>query len=95
VSIGVEKGPPIGMEKRSHAVPSGIDLSAWTSERRLSLDQVAGWTTSTAPFKRNDAILDVLPIGIMVFPGTGIQDNLADKAKKLGIPVWRFGTGGA
>jgi hypothetical protein len=27
----------------------------------------------------------------MVFPGTGIQDNFADKAKKLGIPVWRFG----
>jgi hypothetical protein len=27
----------------------------------------------------------------MVFPGTGIQDNLADKAKKLGIPVWKFG----
>lgn len=38
---------------------------------------------------------DVLPIGVMVFPGTGIQDNLADKARKIGIPVWRFGTGGA
>jgi hypothetical protein len=35
-----------------------------------------------------------LPIGVMVFPGTGIQDNLADKARKLGIPVWRPGTGG-
>jgi hypothetical protein len=22
--------------------------------------------------------------------GTGIQANLADKAKKLGIPVWNF-----
>jgi hypothetical protein len=27
----------------------------------------------------------------MHFPGTGIQDNLADKAKKFGIPVWKFG----
>jgi hypothetical protein len=36
-------------------------------------------------------MLEVLPIGVIVFPGTGIQDNLADKAKKLGIPVWRFG----
>ena len=36
-------------------------------------------------------MLDVLPIGVMVFPGTGIQENLADKAKKLGIPVWKFG----
>lgn len=43
-----------------------------------------------APFKRNDQMLDVLPIGVMVFPGTGIQENLADKARKLGIPVWRF-----
>jgi hypothetical protein len=40
-------------------------------------------------------MLDVLPIGVMVFPGTGIQDNLADKAKKFGIPVWNFGSGGA
>jgi hypothetical protein len=44
-----------------------------------------------APFKRNDAMLAALPIGVMVFPGTGIQANLADKAKKLGIPVWAFG----
>src|SRR3546814_5190997 len=35
--------------------------------------------------KRNDQILDVLPIGVIVSPGTGIQANLADKAKKLGI----------
>ncbi len=40
-------------------------------------------------------MLSVLPIGVLVWPGTGIQDNLADKAKKLGIPVWRFDTGGA
>ncbi len=28
-----------------------------------------------------------------VFRGTGIQDNLADTARKLGIPVWKFGAG--
>jgi len=48
-----------------------------------------------APFKRNDQILAVLPIGVIVFPGSGISANLADKAKKLGIPVWKFGEGGA
>jgi hypothetical protein len=48
-----------------------------------------------APFKRNDQILDVLPIGVIVFPGSGISANLADKAKRLGIPVWKFGNGGA
>ncbi|HLG48083.1 MAG TPA: hypothetical protein VKY24_17705, partial [Reyranella sp.] len=48
-----------------------------------------------APFKRNDAMLEVLPIGVMVFAGSGIQANLADKARKLGIPVWQFSEGGA
>jgi hypothetical protein len=48
-----------------------------------------------APFKRNDQLLDVLPIGVIVFPGSGISANLADKAKKLGIPVWKFSNGGA
>jgi hypothetical protein len=33
----------------------------------------------------------VLPIGVIVFPGSGISANLADKARKLGIPVWKFG----
>ena len=53
----------------------------------------ARWTkhTKAAPFKRNDQMLAAMPIGVIVFPGTGIQDNLADKAKALGIPVWRFG----
>jgi len=48
-----------------------------------------------APFKRNDAMLDVLPIGVIVFPGDGINDNLADKARKLGIPLFDFRKGGA
>jgi len=35
-------------------------------------------------------MLAALPIGVMVFPGTGIQANLPDKAKKIaaGKP-WR------
>ena len=52
------------------------------------------WTAEgkAAPFKRNDRMLDVLPIGLVVFPGSGITDNLADKAKKLGVPVSDFRT---
>jgi hypothetical protein len=46
-----------------------------------------------APFKRNDRMLEVLPIGVIAFPGSGISANLVDKAKRLGIPVWRFGSG--
>lgn len=39
--------------------------------------------------------MTVIPIGVIVFPVTGIQDNLADKVRKLDIQVCRFGTGGA
>jgi hypothetical protein len=48
-----------------------------------------------APFKRNDQMLEAIPIGVIVFPGSGISANLADKARKLGIPVWKSGNGGA
>jgi len=80
--------------------PKGAEFIAakWADNRKVP--QIAfkpDWTkhAKAAPFKRNDAMLEVLPIGVMVFPGTGIQDNLADKARKLGIPVWKFGNGGA
>jgi hypothetical protein len=78
--------------------PRGAELIAakWAAQR--SVPQIAfkpDWTKhrKAAPFKRNDAMLDVMPIGVIVFPGTGIQANLADKAMRLGIPVWRFGGG--
>jgi len=80
--------------------PKGAELIAakWATNRKVP--QIAfkpDWTkhAKAAPFKRNDAMLDVLPIGVMVFPGNGIQDNFADKARKLGIPVWKFRSGGA
>lgn len=37
--------------------------------------------------------LAILPVGVIVFPGTGIQENLSDKAGKLGIPVMKFDGG--
>ena len=78
--------------------PKGAELIAakWANARKVT--QVAfkpDWTkhAKAAPFKRNDAMLDVLPVGVLVFPGNGIQENLADKAKKLGIPVMKFEKG--
>src|SRR6478672_12438192 len=80
--------------------PKGAELiaSKWATSRKVP--QIAfkpDWAkdAKAAPFKRNDQMLDVLPIGVIVFPGTGIQENLADKARRLGIPVWKFGNGGA
>ena len=40
-----------------------------------------------APFRRNDELLNLLPKGVIAFPGSGITGNLVDKAKQLGIPV--------
>ncbi len=80
--------------------PKGAERIAarWADHRKVP--QIAfkpDWTkhAKAAPFKRNDQMLDVLPIGVMLFPGNGIQENMGDKARKLGIPVWKFGTGGA
>ena len=79
--------------------PKGAEriAAAWAENRKVT--QIVfkpDWTrhAKAAPFKRNDTMLDALPIGVIVFPGTGIQENLADKARKLGIPVWRFSDGG-
>jgi hypothetical protein len=76
--------------------PKGAERIAacWADNRKVT--QVVfkpDWNrhARAAPFKRNDRILDVLPIGVIVFPGSGISANLADKAKKLGIPVWKNG----
>ena len=80
--------------------PKGAERIAacWADNRKVP--QIAfkpDWTkhAKSAPFKRNDQMLDVLPIGVIVFPGSGISANLADKARKLGIPVWKFEEGGA
>ena len=42
-----------------------------------------------APFRRNDDLLNLLPKGVVAFPGSGITENLIDKARRLGIPVHR------
>jgi len=80
--------------------PTGAERIAacWADNRKVAhIPFRPNWTryAKAAPFKRNDELLTVLPIGVLVFPGSGIQENLADKAKKLGIPVWRFDRGPA
>ena len=78
--------------------PKGAERIAacWADNRNIP--QIAfrpDWTrhAKAAPFRRNDQMLEALPIGVMIAAGSGIQDNLADKARKLGLPVWRIGGG--
>jgi len=80
------------------ATPTGAERAAacWADSRGVT--QVAfrpDWNRhgKAAPFKRNDRMLEALPVGLIIFPGTGIQDNLADKAAKIGIPLWDFRKG--
>jgi hypothetical protein len=80
--------------------PKGAERIAarWADHRKVP--QIAfkpDWTkhAKAAPFKRNDAMLEALPIGVLVAPGSGIQENLADKARRFGIPVWKLGKSGA
>ncbi|NCC22569.1 MAG: DUF2493 domain-containing protein [Alphaproteobacteria bacterium] len=79
--------------------PKGAERIAtcWADNRKVpQIVFKPDWTRhkNAAPFKRNDAMLDAAPIGVIVFPGSGISGNLADKARKAGIPVWRFDTEG-
>lgn len=75
---------------------TGADLIAakWADHRKAPhipfKPQFGRYSKESAPFKRNDEMLELMPIGVVVFPGGGIQDNLADKAKKLGIPLFDF-----
>lgn len=47
-----------------------------------------------APFKRNDMMLEALPKAVIACPGNGINANLVDKARKMGIKVWPIEKGG-
>lgn len=77
-------GTPTGAEHiaecwaRARTVPTIVFRPDWSRHAKA------------APFKRNDVLLEQMPAGLLYFPGTGISANLADKARKIGIPVWRF-----
>jgi len=64
--------------------------ACWADSRKVT--QIAfkpDWAADgkAAPFKRNDRMLEIVPAGVIIFPGSGITGNLADKARRLGIPV--------
>ena len=61
----------------SHSVHQVVCKPDWTAHGRA------------APFRRNDQLLDLMPKGLIAFSGSGITENLVDKAKKAGIPVLR------
>ncbi|MFS8056346.1 MULTISPECIES: DUF2493 domain-containing protein [Rhizobium] len=75
--------------------PKGAERIAacWAEARKVTqISFKPNWTkhAKAAPFRRNDEMLSVMPVGLIVFPGNGITGNLANKARGLGIPVWQL-----
>ena len=75
------------------AAPASSGVAARWAERN-GIHQVVckpDWTAHgrAAPFRRNEELLNLLPKGVIAFPGSGITDNLVDRARQLGIPVHR------
>ena len=76
----------------AHGGGPGVEKIAASWAERNGVHQVVckpDWNAHgrAAPFRRNDELLNLLPKGVLAFPGSGITDNLVDKAVKLGIPV--------
>ena len=76
-----------------HGGGPGVEkiAASWADAR--GVDQVIcrpDWNAhgKAAPFRRNDELLNLLPKGVIAFPGSGITGNLVDKARQLGIPVY-------
>jgi hypothetical protein len=77
-----------GRTAARRAAPRRSPPAGWMpATRRRSSQAKLGPTHQAAPFRRNDQLLECLRIGLAVFPGSGVTDNLADKARKLGIHV--------
>ena len=73
--------------------PGAERIAAKWAESR-DVDQVIckpDWNRhgKAAPFRRNDDLLNLLPKGVIAFPGSGITENLIDKARRNHIPVHR------
>ena len=78
-----------------HGAARGVEKIAASWAEARSVDQVIcqpNWKKHgrAAPFRRNVEMLNLLPKGVIAFPGSGITGNLVDKARQLGIPVLRI-----
>ena len=75
-----------------HGGGPGVEKIAASWAEARGVDQLVcrpewGKHGKAAPFRRNDELLNLLPKGVIAFPGSGITANLVDKARQLGIPV--------
>ena len=76
-----------GSQKDAELIAANGLTAARCSRSRSSL---TGRSTPRLRLSSATAMLETLPIGVMVFPGMGIRSNLADTAKRLGIAAVRW-----
>jgi hypothetical protein len=72
--------------------------ACWADARKIPhIAFKPDWTRhgKAAPFKRNDQMLEIMPIGVIAFPGSGITGNLVDKARAMRLPVFEHKGRGA
>ncbi|NQY81900.1 MAG: DUF2493 domain-containing protein [Alphaproteobacteria bacterium] len=76
--------------------PKGVDHIAakWANNRDISqIIFKPDWNKhgrKRAGFVRNEDMIAANPIGAIIFPGFGVTENLADKARAQGITVKRY-----
>lgn len=91
--VGFSSSRPGGSPKGAERI-----AACWAEARKVTqISFKPSWTkhANAAPFRLNDDMLSIMPVGVIIFPGSGIIGNLADKARRLGIPVWQAAEDGA
>lgn len=91
-----EKHPDMVLIHGGNKTGAEAIATAWAVNRKVPcIPFEPQWNEDgkqSAPFKRNERMLDVMPIGLIVFPGNGYTDNLADKAEspRYGIKLMDY-----
>lgn len=75
-TTGMRKG--VDAMANSWAQANGVKTIMFMPDRRQG---------QSAPFKRNDKMIDLKPVEAIVCEGTGIQSHLAQRLRAAGVPV--------
>ncbi len=59
-------------------------MAALRGPKKLPIKSDWALHQNAAPFNRDDQLLEIVPIGAVIFPDSGISNNMAVKAQKLG-----------
>ncbi len=84
------KHPDMVLLHGGHRLGADRIAASWADKRGIDQVRFAPDFDAhgrAAPFRRNETLLELLPIGILACSGSGITENFIDRARSLGIPV--------